>query len=587
MDCRKLQPRKNGNGKTAVTMTLKVVLQFFSSVFVGRAGTLLRVLMYVFVCVLEYEVEQIVAKKKSHGRVIYLVKWKGYDDPSWEPERNLSGCSALLQVFEANQQSKALSVNSSPQKQLPSSTTQVVTTAATPLKTPAFVPAPVSTIKLIQQPKQQTLTTMISSPSEQTHTTQTATKAPAQAPTQAPTTQILQVPTNQTTVQPQKPNHKKEVRQHPQQRASSPDSLKAQKPQSNRVPVPDEPVTDHQLMHVIHQELRRTARSLQKYIELMEQKAAQENPSWVAYNIDPQEPPTTHSHIARVTQQPQSSHFAQSPRSMQSAQVPLPSAKIQTISQPIQLPHTQPQASKVQSPQVESQPHFQSRPPAQSHAFENHQNTLSYAFPASTSSSLSSAIPLTAVSLPSARTYHHPASALAQPLMLTSAIPLPSPSNSTQFRNTVNSHAPNLALLPSIPSPVVPALALPSHAPPPVVLVPSNQSQIPNQQRPPQRQPHIQTAHVATNLTDTPAQVQPQSQSAATFTTPFAQSLAVIDAIPAGEQIPSAALNHVISMLSHLLTDPRALDSLLRNPNQRRQFLRKSCELLDVLSCPP
>ena len=63
----------------------------------------------------EYEVEQILdyriiskntrgrkPKKKERKKIIYkeyLVKWVGYDNPTWEPEKNLIHCQALLNTF--------------------------------------------------------------------------------------------------------------------------------------------------------------------------------------------------------------------------------------------------------------------------------------------------------------------------------------------------------------------------------------------------------------------------------------------------------------------------------------------------------
>ena len=40
---------------------------------------------------IEYEVEQVLSKKKKRGKIIYLVKWLGYPDHenSWEPAENL------------------------------------------------------------------------------------------------------------------------------------------------------------------------------------------------------------------------------------------------------------------------------------------------------------------------------------------------------------------------------------------------------------------------------------------------------------------------------------------------------------------
>lgn len=36
-----------------------------------------------------FEVEKIIRKRKKKGGVKYLVKWKGYDETTWEPRKNL------------------------------------------------------------------------------------------------------------------------------------------------------------------------------------------------------------------------------------------------------------------------------------------------------------------------------------------------------------------------------------------------------------------------------------------------------------------------------------------------------------------
>lgn len=54
----------------------------------------------------KYEVEEILdrrSKKRTKNlkkQYEYLVKWVGYEDPTWEPEENLS-CAALLFEFDA------------------------------------------------------------------------------------------------------------------------------------------------------------------------------------------------------------------------------------------------------------------------------------------------------------------------------------------------------------------------------------------------------------------------------------------------------------------------------------------------------
>ena len=52
----------------------------------------------------DYEVERILEKKEvKKGRVMYLVKWKNFDDPAdftWEPPENLEDVQELLDKFE-------------------------------------------------------------------------------------------------------------------------------------------------------------------------------------------------------------------------------------------------------------------------------------------------------------------------------------------------------------------------------------------------------------------------------------------------------------------------------------------------------
>jgi len=56
----------------------------------------------------EYEVENILNKRKRAGGTEYLIKWLGYDDPSqntWEPVENLD-CQDVIDEFEANYKKK-------------------------------------------------------------------------------------------------------------------------------------------------------------------------------------------------------------------------------------------------------------------------------------------------------------------------------------------------------------------------------------------------------------------------------------------------------------------------------------------------
>ena len=38
----------------------------------------------------EYEVKEILDSRLHQGRIQFLVKWEGYDEPTWEPTTNLT-----------------------------------------------------------------------------------------------------------------------------------------------------------------------------------------------------------------------------------------------------------------------------------------------------------------------------------------------------------------------------------------------------------------------------------------------------------------------------------------------------------------
>lgn len=44
-----------------------------------------------------YYVEKIIEKRKKNGKTEFLVKWEGYEDPTWEPERNIP--SHIIEEF--------------------------------------------------------------------------------------------------------------------------------------------------------------------------------------------------------------------------------------------------------------------------------------------------------------------------------------------------------------------------------------------------------------------------------------------------------------------------------------------------------
>ena len=55
-------------------------------------------------CSDEHEVEAILKRRTRNGRTAYLVKWKGYDDPSdqtWEPRKNLRENQVFLDYEKA------------------------------------------------------------------------------------------------------------------------------------------------------------------------------------------------------------------------------------------------------------------------------------------------------------------------------------------------------------------------------------------------------------------------------------------------------------------------------------------------------
>ena len=49
---------------------------------------------------LEYEVEKVLDKRFRKGRAEYFVKWKHYDETTWEPLKNLGNIDDLLEEFD-------------------------------------------------------------------------------------------------------------------------------------------------------------------------------------------------------------------------------------------------------------------------------------------------------------------------------------------------------------------------------------------------------------------------------------------------------------------------------------------------------
>ena len=46
-----------------------------------------------------HKVEKLLDKRTYRRQVQYLVKWVGYDEPSWEPAKNIL-CPKLIEMFE-------------------------------------------------------------------------------------------------------------------------------------------------------------------------------------------------------------------------------------------------------------------------------------------------------------------------------------------------------------------------------------------------------------------------------------------------------------------------------------------------------
>ncbi|RHZ63722.1 hypothetical protein Glove_328g16 [Diversispora epigaea] len=46
-----------------------------------------------------FEVESVMSRRVENGKENFLIKWKGYTKPTWEPRENLDGCEQLLESF--------------------------------------------------------------------------------------------------------------------------------------------------------------------------------------------------------------------------------------------------------------------------------------------------------------------------------------------------------------------------------------------------------------------------------------------------------------------------------------------------------
>ena len=52
---------------------------------------------------MEYEVEKVLQKRQRKGKSEYFVKWKDYDETTWEPPENLENAKSLIDKFEQEQ----------------------------------------------------------------------------------------------------------------------------------------------------------------------------------------------------------------------------------------------------------------------------------------------------------------------------------------------------------------------------------------------------------------------------------------------------------------------------------------------------
>ena len=48
----------------------------------------------------EYEVDAILKKRIKKGKAEYFVRWKYYNDTTWEPEENLKNVKEMIEQFE-------------------------------------------------------------------------------------------------------------------------------------------------------------------------------------------------------------------------------------------------------------------------------------------------------------------------------------------------------------------------------------------------------------------------------------------------------------------------------------------------------
>merc|ERR1712029_1285058 len=52
----------------------------------------------------EYEIEKVLKKRQRKGKSEYFVKWKDYDETSWEPPENLENAKSIIDKFEQEEE---------------------------------------------------------------------------------------------------------------------------------------------------------------------------------------------------------------------------------------------------------------------------------------------------------------------------------------------------------------------------------------------------------------------------------------------------------------------------------------------------
>ncbi|XP_050530751.1 chromobox protein homolog 3-like [Daktulosphaira vitifoliae] len=87
----------------------------------------------------QFYVEKVVDKKVIDGKVLYFLKWKGYDDSenTWEPEEHLE-CENLIKEFEGKLVNKELDDTSSLSKKNNNNSSLPSSSIGTPDKSTGF-----------------------------------------------------------------------------------------------------------------------------------------------------------------------------------------------------------------------------------------------------------------------------------------------------------------------------------------------------------------------------------------------------------------------------------------------------------------